>query len=117
MDLESPYSLVLSPAPAEPRSDVLDAHASPFKVVVDPVMRTRLRKALTDLIDHHDNSLAEYVTEGKLSLESYKEYIELFARSLRETMESREGVTYLLKATGLEVAPEDVNLMPEWRWK
>lgn len=116
MDLDSPYSLVLSPAP-ETRSEVLDANSSPFKVVVDPVMRTRLRKALTDLIDHHDNSLAEYVTEGKLSLESYKEYIELFARSLRETMESREGVTYLLKATGLEVPPENVNLMPEWRWK
>ena len=116
MDLDSPYSLVLSPA-AEPRSEVLDANASPFKVVVDPIMRTRLRKALTDLIDHHDNSLAEYVTDGKLSLESYKEYVELFARSLRETMESREGVTYLLKATGLEVPPENVNLMPEWRWR
>src|SRR5438874_8334960 len=36
--------------------------------------------------------------DGKLALESYKEYIELFARSLKETMASREGFSYLLRA-------------------
>ena len=70
------------------------------------------------MIDHHDEVLASYVTQGKLSLESYKEYVELFARSLRETMESREGVLYLLRAAGLEgIASENVNLTPEWRWR
>ncbi len=95
-----------------------DPTASPFKVVVDPEMRAAIRKALFDLIDHHDDALAAYVTDGKLSLESYKEYIELFARSLRETMESREGVLYLLRSAGFEnVQAEDINLTPEWRWQ
>ncbi len=96
---------------------MVDATSSPFKVVVDPEMRSRLRKALLDLIDHHDRSLADYVADGKLALESYKEYIEIFARSLRETMETREGVAYLIKAAGLEIASEQINLNPEWRWK
>jgi hypothetical protein len=96
----------------------LDPGASPFKVVVDPQMRMAIRKALFDLIDHHDESLAAYFAQGKLSLESYKEYIELFARSLRETMESREGIQYLLKSAGFDtVQPEDINLTPEWRWR
>ena len=78
----------------------------------------RAEKALFALIDHHDETLAGYVTDGKLSLESYKEYVELFARSLRETMDNREGVHYLLRAAGLEtIAAEDVNLSPEWRWR
>ena len=82
-----------------------DPGATPFKVVVDPEMRLKLRRALIELIDYHDEALAEHFSEGKLALESYKEYIELFARSLKETMESREGVSYLLRAVGFEVRP------------
>ena len=80
-------------------------------------MRAELRRALIDLIDYHDDALAEHFTEGNLALESYKEYIELFARSLKETMESREGVAYLLRAAGFEVQTDDINLNPELRWK
>jgi hypothetical protein len=32
-------------------------------------------------------------------------------------MESREGVSYLLRAVGFNVPPEEVNLRPELRWK
>jgi hypothetical protein len=91
--------------------------ATPFKVVIDPKMRLDLRRALIDLIDYHDEALAENFSEGKLALESYKEYIELFARSLKETMESREGVAYLLRSVGFDVHAEDINLQPELRWK
>ena len=94
-----------------------DHSATPFKVVIDPRVRHDLRRALFELIEYHDEALAEHFAEGKLSLDSYKEYIELFARSLKETMESREGVSYLLRATGFDVAPEDINLNPELRWK
>jgi hypothetical protein len=94
-----------------------DPGATPFKVVVDPEMRLKLRRALVELIDYHDEALAEHFAEGKLALESYKEYIELFARSLKETMESREGVSYLLRAVGFDVPPEDINLHPDLRWK
>src|SRR5437660_3900416 len=94
-----------------------DPGATPFKVVVDPEMRLKLRRALFELIDFHDEALAEHFAEGKLALESYKEYIELFARSLKETMESREGVAYLLRAAGFEVPAHDINLEPELRWK
>ena len=94
-----------------------DVGGTPFKVVIDPEMRLKLRRALIDLIDYHDEALAEHFAEGKLALESYKEYIELFARSLKETMESREGVSYLLRAAGFEVQPEEINLAPELRWK
>jgi hypothetical protein len=94
-----------------------DAGATPFKVVVDPDMRIKLRRALIELIDYHDEALAEHFAEGKLALESYKEYIELFARSLKETMESREGVSYLLRAVGFDVPPEEINLHPDLRWK
>src|ERR1700739_180201 len=73
-----------------------DPSATPFKVVVDPKLRLDLRRALIDLIDYHDEALAENFAQGKLQLESYKEYIELFARSLKETMDSREGVAYLM---------------------
>ncbi|MDB6147875.1 MAG: hypothetical protein JWO45_1539, partial [Spartobacteria bacterium] len=73
--------------------------------------------ALIDLIDYHDDALAENFAEGKLTLDSYKEYIELFARSLKETMESREGVSYLLRSVGFEVQPQEINLQPELRWK
>ena len=94
-----------------------DPAATPFKIVVDPKVRHDLRRALIDLIDYHDEMLAEHFAEGKLALESYKEYIELFARSLKETMESREGVSYLLRSTGFDVPAEEINLHPELRWK
>jgi hypothetical protein len=94
-----------------------DAGANPFKLVVDPVMRIKLRKALFELIENHDQELARYVSDGSLALDSYKEYVELFARSLRETMGSKEGVTYLLEYCGFEVKKEDVNLYPATRWK
>jgi len=94
-----------------------DAGATPFKVVVDPEMRVKLRRALIELIDYHDEALAEHFADGKLDLESYKEYIELFARSLRETMSSKEGVAYLLEYCGFQVEKDDVNLFPDTRWK
>ena len=94
-----------------------DPGVSPFKVVVDPEMRLKLRRSLIELIDYHDEALAEHFAEGKLALDSYKEYIELFARSLKETMESREGVAYLLRAAGFEVPTREINLEPELRWK
>ena len=118
METDSKYALMPVEAVGQAGPRALDPAASPFKVVVDPEMRAALKKALADLIDHHDTTLASYVTDGKLSLESYKEYVELFARSLRETMDDREGVYYLLRAAGLEgIRAEDVNLAPEWRWR
>jgi hypothetical protein len=80
-------------------------------------VRLDLKRALFDLIDYHDEALAEHFAEGKLALDSYKEYVELFARSLKETMESREGVSYLLRSVGFEVPAEEINLHPELRWK
>jgi hypothetical protein len=107
----------LVPAPRREAPAVADPGASPFKIVIDPQMRLQLRRALIELIDNHDESLAAHYSDGKLALESYKEYIEVFARSLKETMESREGVSYLLRAVGFDVSPEEVNLRPELRWK
>ena len=72
---------------------------------------------LFDLIDSHDAELARYVSEGALALDSYKEYVELFARSLRETMSSKEGVAYLLESCGFLINPDDVNIYPETRWR
>ena len=94
-----------------------DPTATPFKLVIDPKVRLDLRRALIDLIDYHDETLADQVAEGKLDLDSFKEYIELFARSLKETMESREGVSYLLRSVGFEVPAHEINLQPELRWK
>ncbi len=94
-----------------------DPAANPFRLVVDPVMRIRLRRALFDLIESHDQELARYVGEGTLTLDSYKEYIELFARSLRETMSGREGIAYLLEACGFRVDKEEINLFPDTRWR
>ncbi|MEO8439144.1 MAG: hypothetical protein ABI540_02870 [Spartobacteria bacterium] len=107
----------LVPAPQREVPAIADPGASPFKIVIDPQMRLQLRRALVELIDNHDESLAAHYADGKLALESYKEYIEVFARSLKETMESREGVSYLLRAVGFDVSPEKVNLQPELRWK
>jgi len=67
--------------------------------------------------DEVDEELARYVSDGALALESYKEYIEIFAKSLRESMATREGVAYLLQASGFHVNPADINLDPETRWK
>lgn len=118
MEIEPKYALMPVGMANREENAIIDPGANPFKIVVDPVMRARLKKSLFDLIDHHDEALAGYVSQGKLSLESYKEYIELFARSLRETMESPEGILYLLKSAGLEGIPADtINLTPEWRWK
>ncbi len=94
-----------------------DPGANPFKLVVDPTMRIRLRRALFDMIENHDQELSRYVSDGSLALESYKEYIELFARSLRDTMNSREGVAYLLEYCGFQVNKDEINLSPETRWK
>src|ERR1700761_7502049 len=94
-----------------------DPGANPFKLVVDPAMRVRLRRALFELIESHDQELARYVSEGSLALDSYKEYIELFAHSLKQTMSSKEGVAYLLRSCGFEVEKEGINLQPETRWK
>ena len=94
-----------------------DPSANPFKLVVDPAMRMKLRKALFDLIENHDQEMSKYVADGKLSLDSYKEYIEIFARSLRETLHSAEGISYLLEACGFRIEPSQINLLPETRWK
>jgi len=94
-----------------------DPAANPFKLVVDPIMRIKLRRALFEMIENHDQELSRYVSDGTLALDSYKEYIELFARSLRETMSSKEGITYLLEYCGFEVQKDEVNLQPETRWK
>ena len=94
-----------------------DATANPFKLVVDPAMRVRLRKAIFDLIENHDACLAEYVSNGNLSLDSYKEYVELFAKSLHDSMGTQEGVKFLLDSCGFDVEAEDINLKPEIRWK
>ncbi|HSI13412.1 MAG TPA: hypothetical protein VK961_15280 [Chthoniobacter sp.] len=94
-----------------------DPSANPFRLVVDPAMRMRLRRALFELIESHDQELARYVGEGSLALDSYKEYIELFAHSLKQTMSSREGVAYLLHACGFEMNKDEINLTPETRWK
>ena len=94
-----------------------DPGANPFRLVVDPEMRIRLRRALFEMIESHDNDLAKYVSEGSLSLESYKEYIELFAHSLKQTMASPDGVGFLLESCGFTVPREQINLQPETRWK
>lgn len=94
-----------------------DPTASPFKLVVDPAMRSRLRKALIELVENHDQELAKYVSEGFLELDSYKEYVELFARYLRDTMGTKEGVAYLLAECGFAVKPEEIILNRETRWK
>lgn len=107
------------PFTSEISNEVLssDPGASPFKLVVDPAMRANLRRALFELIESHDTQLAKHFSEGRLSLDSYKEYIEIFANSLKQTVESREGVAYLMQACGFEVKPEEINLQPETRWK
>src|SRR5712692_23607 len=111
---------IVRPEPGGPRTRSLakaDPAATPFKLVIDPKLRLDLRRALVDLIDYHDEALADHFAQGKLALDSYKEYVELFARSLKETMESREGVSYLLRSVGFDIPVEEINLHPELRWK
>lgn len=107
----------MSDAAPQPIEVPADPAASPFKLVVDPAMRSRLRKALIELIENHDQELAKYVSEGFLELDSYKEYVELFARYLRDTMGTKEGVAYLLSECGFQVKPEEIILNRETRWK
>ena len=45
-----------------------DAGATPFKIVIDPKVRMELRRALFDLIDYHDDALADHFAEGNLAL-------------------------------------------------
>ncbi len=106
----TPFELHTAPVAADPS-------ANPFRLVVDPAMRVRLRKALFDLVENHDAQLADFVANGHLSLDSYKEYIEIFARSLRESMGTPEGVAYLLESCGFKIEPTEINLNPETRWK
>ena len=113
---ETSSDLALTPFEFHNAPVATDASANPFKLVVDPNMRMRLRTALFELIENHDTQLADYVSAGQLKLESYKEYIEIFARSLRESMGTGEGVKYLLESCGFQVDEEDINLAPETRW-
>lgn len=94
-----------------------DPTANPFRLVVDPVMRIRLRRAIFDLIENHDQELARFVGDGALALDSYKEYVEIFSKSLKDTLASQEGVAYLLEACGFEVDKTSINLNPETRWR
>lgn len=117
MSESSDFEIMLAQAASEHRLAATDAGANPFRVTIDPQMRNRLKRALFELIDNHDAALEEYVADHQLELSSYKEYIELFARCLRETMETKEGVSFLLKSCGFDVPEEDINLQPDWRWK
>ncbi|MGF1678022.1 MAG: hypothetical protein ACFCUX_02385 [Candidatus Methylacidiphilales bacterium] len=117
MNHPTQFEIMLSQSAGEAHLSTNDAGANPFRLTIDPQMRIRLKRALFDLIDNHDDALEEYVADGQLDLASYKEYVELFARCLRETMDSKEGIAYLLKSCGFEVKEEEINLHPEWRWK
>ena len=114
---ENSTELTLTPFEFHNVPATTDASANPFKLVVDPVMRMRLRKALFELIESHDAQLADYVAAGQLALDSYKEYIEIFSRSLRESLATAEGVKYLLDSCGFQVEIEEINLAPDTRWK
>ncbi|MFH1067273.1 MAG: hypothetical protein V1746_05175 [bacterium] len=113
------FELMLAHHNSVSRPDRMKSYASsPFQLALDSDLRVQLRRALLDLINEHEAALARYVAEGKLSVDSCKEYVELFARSLKETMDSHEGVTYLLKSAGFDNVPrEEINLQPEWRWR
>lgn len=117
MSETSDFEIMLAQSAGEKRLAETDAGANPFRVTIDPQMRNRLKRALFELIDNHDAALEEYVAEDQLALSSYKEYIELFARCLRETMETPEGVSFLLKSCGFDVPEDEINLHPDWRWQ
>ncbi|MDD2708981.1 MAG: hypothetical protein PHV34_13425 [Verrucomicrobiae bacterium] len=121
MENQKPHELVLAQAilntPEEDNeTPEQDPGGNPFKLVVDPALRFNLKQALIELIINHEEWLSQQIGDGKITLDSYKEYVELFARSLRETMETREGVAYLLRASGFKVDVKDINMSPAWRW-
>jgi len=94
----------------------IDPMENPFKVVVDPAVRARLIQAIGELIDTRDQELASHVGEGVLALDSYKEYIELFARNLCDTLGSKDGISFLLESCGFHIPDEEINLHPQPRW-
>ena len=49
-----------------------DSSANPFKLVVDPVMRVKLRRALFELIENHDEELARYVCDALVLPSDYE---------------------------------------------
>src|SRR2546430_2700129 len=55
------------PGEATRDAALADPSASPFKLVVDPEMRMKLRRALLEIVETHDEELAKYVSEGMLS--------------------------------------------------
>ena len=90
---------------------------NPFRKVIDPDVSESLEAALIRLVEDHQRQVAYMVESGQLEVGSYKEYIELLARFVRETIGSKAGVKYLLDSCGLEGATEeDINLEPELRW-
>src|SRR5207237_5006539 len=88
-----------------------DAGANPFKIVIDPKVRMDLRRALIDLIDYHDEALADHFAEGTLALDSYKESMELFAPSWKKTMKSREAGSYFLRSIASASCPGECILL------
>ncbi|MEP6821504.1 MAG: hypothetical protein ABI946_04060, partial [Chthoniobacterales bacterium] len=70
MDEKGDYQLIATtpPEPTKRELALPDPGATPFKVVVDPEMRLKLRRALIELIDYHDEALAEHFADGKLEL-------------------------------------------------
>ncbi len=96
---------------------VKSVSGNPFRQVLDPEVCESLQQALLRLVDDHQKQVAYMVESGQLGVASYKEYVELLARFLRETIGSKAGVKYLLDSCGLEGATEeDINLEPELRW-
>lgn len=91
---------------------------SPFRRVIDPDLRDSLQEALVRLTEDHQHQVSYMVENGQLSVDSYKEYVELLARFLRDTIGSKAGVKYLLDACGLtDATEEEINLEPELRWQ
>ena len=89
----------------------------PFKVVIDPEMRLKLRRALIELIDYHDEALAEHFAEGKLDTR----ILQGIHRTLRAQFEGNNGKPRRRGLSparvGFEVRSEEINLNPELRWK
>jgi hypothetical protein len=97
---------------------VKQLHGSPFRRVLDPEIREALQEALLRLIDDHQRQVSYMVESNQLHVDSYKEYVELLARFLRETLGSRAGVKFLLDSCGLEGSTEEeINLEPDLRWR
>jgi hypothetical protein len=114
MEPTTELSLQLVPTPtAEPKH----ISGNPFRQVIDPEVSAALQSALTRLVEDHQRQVAYLVESDQLQVGSYKEYVELLARFVRETIGSKAGVKYLLDSCGLEGATEEtVNLEPELRW-